>query len=166
MTYSSYLPRDQQAYWVVAVERGMAQRYPASHRSYLIGLVGGGFAWEPVLDFEELVRDARISRALGAQDIVVFQLNGALQAFGNDFIRRLDAAVNGPGASVSPIEVPVARLVSLEIYGLTTLDALFDLCGAWMLAGLVWMGVSALISYWWATYPSRSPQTPETLLAH
>ena len=96
------------------------------------------------------MRDARISRALGAQDIVVFQLNGALQTFGNDVVRRLDSAVNGPGASISPIEVPVARLVSLEIYGLALLDALFDFHGAGLPVAVVWMGISASISYWGA----------------
>jgi len=67
----------------------------------LIGLVGKGMPGEPLLDFDDLVRDARLSRALGVHEIAVFQLDWALQVFGEDFVRRLTAAVNGPQSDVT-----------------------------------------------------------------
>jgi hypothetical protein len=140
MTYSSYFPSDWQAYYVYLVERGMAQRYPTGRVSHLIGLVGGGFPWEPVLDFDSLVRDARSSRALGVREIVVFQLDGALQQFGQDFIRRLTSAVNGPQ---SDLIVPFSRPASALIFSAAVADALLDVRSRW---GWLWMIIWVIIS--------------------
>jgi len=146
MTYSSYFRPEQRAYWVASVERGMARRYPTGHISHLIGLVGGGFPEEPVLGFDDLVRDARISRALGVREIVVFQLNGALQVFGSDFVRRFSAAVNGPQAPASVV-VPYSRLVSLAHYGLAAGDALLDSRGPRVWLGIGWALISGMIAW-------------------
>jgi hypothetical protein len=80
---------------------------------------------EPVISFEELVRDVRISRALGVREIAVFQLDGALQVFGDDFVRRLHEAVNGEEA-IGPVNIPFARPVSMLFYGIAVADALLD----------------------------------------
>lgn len=141
MTYSSYLPPDQRAWYVFALERAMGLRYPDVARSHLIGLVGGGFPGEPVLDFADLARDARIGRALGVREVVVFQLNGALRVFGDDFVARLDNAVNGPQAE--PVVVPFSRPAALVTYGYVALDALLDARGPRALLWLVWAAVSA-----------------------
>lgn len=140
MTYSSYLPSSWRAYYVYLLERGMARRYPVDNVSHLIGLVGGGFPWEPLLDFDDLVRDARLSRALGVREIVVFQLNGALKVFGEDFIRRLTAAVNGPQPDKT-VEVPFSRPASLIFYGVAFADALLDVRSP---LGLLWIGWAIL----------------------
>jgi len=142
MTYSSYFPPDWRAYYVYMVERGMARRYPSEQISHLIGLVGGGFPWEPVLDFDSLVRDARLSRALGVREIVVFQLDGALQQFGQDFIRRLTSAVNGPQ---SDLIVPFSRPASTLVYSAAVADALFDVRGPWGWLWIIWTIMSGLI---------------------
>ncbi len=134
MTYSSYFPSAWRAYYVYVVERAMARRYPAAPASHLIGLVGGGFPGEALLDFEDLVRDARISRALGVREIVVFQLDGALRAWGDDFVRRLNAAVNGSQPSVS-VAVPFSRPASAMLYSAVVADGLLDI-RKW---GLVWI---------------------------
>lgn len=68
--------------------------YPAAQVSHLIGLAGTAPA-EPELSYAELVRDARLSRALGVREIVIFLLDTALREFGDDFIRRFNADVNG-----------------------------------------------------------------------
>jgi len=140
MTYSSYFPPGWRAYYVYVVERAMARRYPTDQVSHLIGLVGGGFPWEPLLDFDDLVRDARLSRALGVREIVVFQVDGALHVFGDDFVRRLTAAVNGP-QSDSTVAVPFARPVSALFYGLAAADALLD-ARSWR--GLLWLAWAIL----------------------
>ncbi len=135
MTYSSYLPSDWRAYYVYLVEHGMARRYPTGQVSHLIGLVGGGFPHEPLLDFDDLVRDARLSRALGVREVVVFQLDGALRQFGDDFVRRLNDAVNGVP---SELTIPFSRPVSLLVYGVAVADALLDVRGPWGWAWIVW----------------------------
>lgn len=142
MTYSSYLPADQRAYYVFALERAMALRYPDVARSHLIGLVGGGFPGEPVLDFADLARDARISRALGVREVVVFQLNGALRTFGDDFVARLDDAVNGTQAG--PVVIPFSRPAALVTYGYVALDALLDARGP---RGLLWLAWAVFSAY-------------------
>jgi hypothetical protein len=142
MTYSSYFPSDWRAYYVYLVERGMARRYSTGRVSHLIGLVGGGFPWEPVLDFDSLVRDARLSRALGVREIVVFQLDGALQQFGQDFIRRLTSAVNGPQ---SDLIVPFSRPASMLVYSAAAADALLDVRGQRVWLWIVWAIVCTIL---------------------
>ena len=141
MTYSSYFPPDWRAYYVYLVERGTARLEPNGQVSHLIGLVGGGFPWEPLLDFDDLVRDARLSRALGVREIVVFQLDGALQQFGPDFVRRLTSAVNAPGPD---LVVPFARPASMLVYGAAVADALLDVRGPLGWLWIVWAIVCAL----------------------
>ncbi len=61
MTYSSFVPPDWRAYYVYLSERAMMRLYPPDRVSHLIGLIGGGMPGEPLIDFDELVRDARLS---------------------------------------------------------------------------------------------------------
>jgi hypothetical protein len=145
MTYSSYLPADWRPYFVYVYERAMARLYPADRVSHLIGLVGGGMPGEPLLDFEELVRDARLSRALAVREIVVFQLDGALQVLGDDFVRRLVDAVNRLPSDIT-LRVPFSRPVSLHFYAIAVADALLDVRGSrgWLWGG--WLALSALIA--------------------
>ncbi len=138
MTYSSYLPSAWRAYYVYLLETQMAHRYPDAEVSHLIGIVGYGFPWEPLLDFDDLVRDARLSRALGVCEIAVFQLDGALQVFGEDFVRRLIESVNCD--SCAPVLVPFSRPASLVVYGIAIVDAVLDLRG-W--GGVLWIVFSA-----------------------
>ena len=149
MTYSSYFPPDWRPYTVYLLERSMARLYPSGDVSYLIGLVGGGMPGEPLLDFDELVRDARLSRALGVREIAVFQLDGALRVFGDDFVRRLTAAVNSsqPGAAVA---VPFSRPASLLFYATAAADALLDVRGP---LGWAWIALSGMIAF--RTYPKN-----------
>jgi hypothetical protein len=139
MTYSSYLPANWRAYYVYLLETQMARRYPHADVSHLIGLVGYGFPWEPVLDFDDLVRDARLSRALGVREIAVFQLDGALQIFGEDFVRRLTESVNCD--SCAPVLVSFSRPASLVIYGIAVVDSLLNVRG-W--GGVLWLGWAIL----------------------
>lgn len=139
MTYSSYLSSEWRAYYVYLLETQMAHRYPGAEVSHLIGLVGYGFPWEPLLDFDDLVRDARLSRALGVREIAVFQLDGALQVFGDDFVRRLIESVNCD--SCTPVRVPFSRPASLVVYGIAVADAVLDVRG-W--GGWLWLGWASL----------------------
>lgn len=140
MSYSSYFPPAWRAYYVYLAERAMARRYPTTQVSHLIGLVGAGMPGEPLLDFDDLVRDARLSRALGVHEIAVFQLDWALQVFGEDFVRRLTAAVNGPQSDVT-VAVPFSRPVSAMFYGVAAADTLLDARG-WR--GLFWLAWAVL----------------------
>jgi hypothetical protein len=123
----------------------MARRCPDCQRSYLIGIVG--YSPEPLLDFDDLVRDARLSRAMGAQEIVVFYLNGALRDFGDDFVHRLTAAVNGTDPDLT-VRVPFSRPASLILYGITFADALLDV-RSWkgLLLAAGWMVASGVIVF-------------------
>ncbi len=145
MTYSSYLPPDWRAYYVYLHERAMMRLYPAERVSHLIGLVGGGMPWEPLLDFNDLARDARISRALGVREIAVFQLDGALRVFGEDFVRRLTDAVNRlpPGTTVP---VPFSRPASLLFYATAAADALLDARGPCGVAVIGWIALCGIIA--------------------
>jgi hypothetical protein len=116
MIYSSYHPPSWRAYYVYSVEQAMARRCPECRRSYLIGVVG--YSADPLLDFDDLVRDAQLSRTMGAQEIVVFYLNGALRDFGDDFVRRLAEAVNSTDPDLV-VQVPFSRPASLILYGIT-----------------------------------------------
>ena len=144
MTYSSYFPPTWRAYYVYTVERAMARRYPTAQVSHLIGLVGMGMPGEPLLGFDDLVRDARLSRALGVREIAVFQLDWALQVFGEDFVQRLITAVNELQSDVT-VAVPFSRPVSAMFYGLAAADALLDARGWWGLLGLAWAILSGVI---------------------
>ncbi len=157
MTYSSYVPASWRAYYVYVVERAIALQYDTDRPSHLIGLVGGGFPWEPLLDFDGLVRDAQLSRALGVREIVVFQLNGALEAFGEDFVRRFAEAVNNAPVDLN-VDIPFSRPASVLIFSVLVVDALFDARrhGGW--PGVSWLIVSSIITKW-AT--ARLTQTPD-----
>ncbi|HTP11022.1 MAG TPA: hypothetical protein VMP08_22360 [Anaerolineae bacterium] len=146
MTYSSYYPESWRPYYVYVLERAMMRLYPTKPVSHLLGLVGGGMPGEPIMGFEELVRDARISRTLGVREIVVFQLDGALQTFGDDFVRRLNEAVNGEEA-IGPVEIPFSRPISILFYGIAVADSLLDMfySRAWLL--VLWVGVSGLLTW-------------------
>lgn len=146
MTYSSYYPDSWRPYYVYLLERAMARLYSTERASHLLGLVGGGMPGEPVMSFAELVRDARISRALGVCEIAVFQLDGALHVFGDDFVRRLHEAVNGEEA-IGPVNIPFARPVSILFYGIAVADALLDgLRSQTWLFGL-WLAVSGILMW-------------------
>ncbi len=161
MTYSSYYPESWRPYYVYVLERAMARLYPAERVSHLLGLVGGGMPGEPVMSFEELVRDARISRALGVREIAVFQLDGALRVFGNDFVRRLNEAVNGEEA-IGPVNIPFSRPVSIMFYGIAVADSLLDVLQSqtWLYA--IWIGVSGWLV--WRFTPPQSPTIPAARL--
>jgi hypothetical protein len=127
------------------VERTMARLYPELLPSHLIGLADQGWPDEPVLDFDDLVRDARLSRAMGVPEIVVFRLNErALERFGDDFVERLAFAVNEAQPD-EMVEVPFSRPASMLIYGTLCADALLDAVGAkgWFL--LVWIVLSVFL---------------------
>ncbi len=147
MAYSSYVPVAHQPYKVVVLERMMLRRYPNREVTFLIGLVGGGFPWEPLLSYQGIVRDARLSRALQVEEAVVFHLDNALTQLGHDFVGRLSQDVNGTSTE-TVIAVPFSRRVSLENYGIALADAVLDLRGrlwqvgtGWLLisAGIIWM---------------------------
>jgi hypothetical protein len=142
MAYSSYYPPPWRAYYTYLIERIMARLYPDYQPSYLIGVVG--YQNEPLLDYDELVRDARISRAMGVREIVVFYLGGALQDFGDDFVQRFTAAVNGTGADLT-VKVPFSRPASMVVYGIAAADALLDIFswkGVFFVAWLVLSGIT------------------------
>ena len=145
MTYSSYFPSDWRPYSVYLLESGMARLHPERPISHLIGLVGSAMPGEPLLDPEDLVRDARLSRALGVREIVVFHLDGALPVFGEDFVRRFVAAVESP-ASGAALRVPFSRPASLLFYGLPVADALLDARGSQGWLWLGWIVASGLIT--------------------
>jgi len=141
MVYSSYLPTSWRAYYVYLHERAMMRLYPMGGGSYLIGLIGEGMPGEPLIDFDTLVCDARLSRALGAREIVVFQLDGALWAEGEDFVRRFSEAVNSslPDENVS---VPFSRPASLVFYTVVLADAMLDVRQQW----IGWVVLSGLLA--------------------
>jgi hypothetical protein len=147
MTYSSYVPLDWRAYDVYLHEQAMAKLYPRDRVSHLIGLVGGGMPGEPAMGFDDLVRDARISRALGVREIVVFQLDGALKVFGEDFVRRFVGAVNGAANSV--IVVSFSRPASIVFYATALADALLDVRGPRVWIWIAWIIVSGAIALRW-----------------
>jgi hypothetical protein len=154
MTYSSFVPPSWRAYYVYLVERTMARRYPDRQPSHLIGLVGGGASGGSLLDFDDLVRDARLSRAMGVREIVVFRLDGALKLFGNDFVRRLTAAVNDTPTDLT-VGIPFSRPASMLIYGTVVADALLDARGWKGLLLIGWMVLSGLAVYHSSRQPSH-----------
>lgn len=147
MTYASYMPSDWHAYYVYLHAQAMAKLYPRDQVSHLIGLVGGGMPGEPLMGFDNLVRDARISRALGVREIVVFQLDGALKVFGEDFVRRFVGAMNSPDAVIN---APFSRPVSLVFYATVLADALLDVRGPRVWLWIVWIIASGVIARRWS----------------
>jgi len=144
MTYTSYLPTAERAYYLYLAERALRSAYPRQQVSYLIGLVGQGMPGEPLLTYDELVFDARLSRAIGAPEVAVFQLDGALTVFGQDFVQRLTSAVN---ATEAELVVPFSRRSSFLIYGALLLDTLLDLQRSpTQIALLLWGGLSLIIA--------------------
>lgn len=145
MIYSSYHPSSWRAYYVYSIERAMARRCPDCQQSYLIGVVG--YSADPLLGFDDLVRDAQLSRAMGAQEIVVFYLNGALRDFGDDFVHRLTMAVNSAAPDLT-VQIPFSRPASLILYGITLADALLDV-RSWngLLLAVGWMIASGIIAF-------------------
>ena len=110
------------------------------------------------MSFEELVRDARISRALGVREIAVFQLDSALRMFGEDFVRRLNEAVNGEEV-IEPVNIPFSRPVSVMFYGIAVADSLLDalFSRTWLL--VLWIGVSGILAWWTSRISSRRFRT-------
>ena len=135
----------------------MARLYPPDRLSHLLGLVGEAMPQEPLMNFDELVRDALISRALGVHEAVVFQLNGAVKVFGADFVRRLNEAANGVTASTE-VRVPFSRPVSLVFYGTLAADSVLDACHSRTLWLVIWIVISGGLA-WWLTR-SRSRFSP------
>lgn len=85
------------------------------------------------------------------REIVVFQLTGAIKVMENDFVRRLDAAVNG--ASVSEeVGVPFSRLVSLVFYGTFVADAVLDALQSRLALLAIWAIISGRLA-WRFTIP-------------
>ena len=145
MTYSSYFPSSWRAYYVYLVERVMTRLYPDLQVSHLIGLAVKGNPGEPVLGFDDLVRDAQLSRAMGVSEVVVYKLNSqALKVFGDDFIRQLVAAVNDTQPDTA-VRVPFSRPVSVLIFGTVAVDALLDVRNWKGLLLIGWMVTSGLI---------------------
>lgn len=157
MIYSSYHPPSWRAYFVYSVEQALARRCPDCQRSYLIGVVG--YSADPLLDYDDLVRDARLSRAMGTQEIVVFYLNGALRDFGDDFVRRLAEAVNNTDPDLV-VQVPFSRPASSILYGITFADALLDV-RSWkgLLLALGWMVSSGVIAFHSTRHTTVKPRS-------
>ena len=147
MTYASFVPPDWRAYYVYLHEQAMAKLYPRDRVSHLIGLVGEGMPGEALMGFDDLVRDARISYTLGVREIVVFQLNGALKVFGEDFVRRFVTAVNSPDAVIN---VPFSRPVSIVFYATALVDALLDVRGPRVWLWIAWIIASGVIARRWS----------------
>ncbi len=139
MNYTSYYPTSWRPYLLARIVWGMERLYPEQQPIHLIGIVGGGFPWEPVLTFEEVVTDARLSRALGVSEVVVFQLKAALDRHGADFVGQLHTAVNKTDGTVT---LPFSRPASLWLFGTAVLDALFDLVMGRLWLALSWVVIS------------------------
>jgi hypothetical protein len=148
MTYSSFVPSSWRAYYVYLVERMMAQLYPDLPPSHLIGLVAQGRLGEPILGFDDLVRDARLSRAMQVREIVVFKLSDqVLDSMGHDFVRRFATAVNEAQPNLA-VAIPFSRPASMLIYGILFADALLDALAWRGLPLLGWMILSGLIIHY------------------
>ena len=146
MTYSSFFPQSWRAYYMYLVERMINRRYPTRSPSYLIGLVGAAGPGEPLMSFDELLRDARLSRSLGIREVVVYQITPALRDFGDDFVQRLDAAVNDAPPDLI-VDVPFARPVSLLFYGVLVADSILDVRGWMVFLIFVWIALSGFLVY-------------------
>ncbi len=154
MAYSSYFPSSWQAYYVYLVEQTMTRLHPDLPPSFLIGLIARGAPGERELDFDDLVRDAQLSRALGAREIVVYKLDGALKIYGDAFVQQLAAAVNNTQPD-QVVQISFSRPASMLIYGVAVLDALLDARGWRGLLFLAWAVLSGLIAHRSDQYPNR-----------
>lgn len=145
MTYSSYYSPTQRAYYVYAVERALARLYPDQQPSHLLGLIDQGMPGESIIGFDDLVRDARLSRALGVPEIIVFKLSDrVLQEYGPHIVRQLDTAVNEiPVDSV--VEVPFSRGGSFLVYGALLADTILDVLSWRVLLFIGWTLTSAIV---------------------
>jgi hypothetical protein len=157
MSYSSYLPPADRAYYLVLVERALARLYPQARPSHLIGLVGAGMPGEPLLSAAELVRDAQLSRALGAPEVVVFQLNSALEAEGPRFVADLNAAVNREAPRT--LTAPFSRLASGYVFLVCAADGWLNVVGDY---GYVWLIYFALCGGATAGVTRRDVKRPNT----
>jgi hypothetical protein len=147
MTYSSYFPVSWRAYYVYLIEQTMARLYPDTPPSHLIGLTAPGRPGEPTLDYDDLVRDARLSRAMGVCEIVVFKLDDSvLEDFGDDFVRRFAADVNKVQSNLA-VEIPFSRPASMLVYGTVLADAILDARGWKGLLLVGWMISSGFAVY-------------------
>jgi len=147
MTYSSYIPVSWRAYYVYLIELVMENSYPELPPSHLLGLVDAGRQGEPILDYGGLVRDARLSRAMGVPEVVIFRLNDrVLEQFGESFVRRLASDINEM-PTTQAVEIPFSRPASMLIYGTLLADAVLDARGslAWLFLG--WVALSGLLTY-------------------
>ncbi len=146
MTYSSFFPSSWRAYYMYLVERMMSRRNGGKPLSYLIGLVGSAGPGEPLMGYDDLVQDARISRALCAGEVVVYRLDTALKDFGDDCVGRLDSAVNNtPDEFI--VYIPFSRPVSLMVYGVLVADSFLDVRSWKGLLLLVWAILSGFVIY-------------------
>ncbi len=149
MAYSSYVSSAERAYYLYLIEQTVTHMSPNLQPSYLIGLASPGNPGEPVLSFDELVRDARLSRAMGIRQVVVYKLDSrALQSFGPDLVRRLYSAVNEPSPDPA-IPVPFSRPASLAVYGLLAIDGVLDMCGWRGLSLVGWAILSGWVAWKW-----------------
>jgi hypothetical protein len=148
MTYSSYLPASWRAYYVYLVERMMTRLYPDLPPSHLIGLAARGNPGEPLLSYDELVRDAQLSRAMGVSEVVVYKLNQRLlENLGADFVQRFVSDVNGVG-NEAVVEVRFARPVSILVYSVLMLDILLNTRGWGILLLATWFVMSGIIAHY------------------
>lgn len=145
MTYSSYYSLTQRAYYVYMVERALARLYPDQQPSHLLGLIDQGMPGEPIIGFDDLVRDARLSRALGVPEVVVFKLSDrVLQEYGPHIVRQMDTAVNEiPVDSI--VEVPFSRGGSFLVYGALLADTILDVLSWRVLLFIGWTLTSAIV---------------------
>jgi hypothetical protein len=145
MTYSSFVPPSWRAYYVYLVERTMSRLYPDLQPSFLLGLTEPGRPGEPIIDFDDLLRDARLSRAMGVPEIIVFKLTErALQDHGEDFVHRLAVAV-GQVPPNEVVEIPFSRPASMLVYTTLFADALLDVRGPWGWLWVAWVALNAVI---------------------
>jgi hypothetical protein len=158
MTYSSYFSPTQRAYYVYAVERALARLYHDQQPSHLLGLIDQGMPGEPIIGFDELVRDARLSRALGVPEIIVFKLSDrVLQEYGPHIVRELDTAVNEIPAD-SIVEVPFSRGSSFLVYGALLLDTVLDVLSWRCFLFIGWTLASAIIVALGLRHPNDAVQ--------
>jgi len=120
------------------------QRYKKESPSYLIALVGGAGPGEPLMGYDDLLRDARISRAMKAPEIVVYQLNLALEEFGHDFVRRVSEDVNNIPDDMK-IRIDFSRPVSGLVFAVLTADAIMDIRSWKVIFLLLWIVISAFL---------------------
>jgi hypothetical protein len=145
MTYSSYYSPTERAYYVYLVEQALARLYPDQQPSHLLGLIDQGMPGEPIIGFDDLVHDARLSRALGVPEIIVFKLSDrVLQEYGPHIVRQLDTAVNEIPADLV-VEVPFSRASSILVFGTLFVDTVLDVLGWRVLLLIGWMIASGII---------------------